>query len=181
MKKTVITLLLAIVTLTAAAENNDAKLLRLGIGAGMTNASLDVPDKTLMDEAGTGYFMKLSLKFNVPVLPIYIQPEAQYSFMDSFDPMELKDITLKKLDFPIMVGAQIGSGRILGLRLNAGPVFNVSSSADEESLPVRWAAGAGVDLLNKITLDLRYHGCFKDSDFPNVDFNYWSYSIGFMF
>ncbi len=181
MKKVVFTLLLAIVTLTAAAENNNGKLLRLGMGGGITNAKLDVPDNALINDNSSGYYMKMFLKFNVPVLPLYIQPEVQYSFIDSFDLGELKEVTLKKLDFPIMVGGQLGSGRLLAVRLNAGPVFNLSNSTDNEAQPLRWAAGAGVDLFNRIALDVRYNGQFKKSDYQNVDFKYWSYSIGIYF
>ncbi len=184
MKKYIVTILFALAAMTATAGD----MLRFGIGAGLTHSEFKSPSdwthsEDIFNDAGTGYFMKMFLKFNVPVLPIYIQPEASYSFQKSINTDELKNVTIEKLDFPILVGAQMFSGKIIGLRINAGPVFNVSDSSDEKTQALRWTAGAGIDLLDHLTLDVRYHGRFKDNSYNSIDtnFNYWSYSIGFMF
>ena len=186
MKKSVITILLALMTFTAMAGDNS--LLRIGIGAGLTNAELKSPkdftgDESVFNDAGTGYNMNLFLRLNIPVLPIYIQPEASYSFQKSIDLKELEKVTIKKLDFPVMAGLKLGVGKIFAFRVNAGPVFNISDSSKDKTQNVRWAAGAGIDLLNHITLDVRYHGRFKSNTYNNIDtnFNYWSYGVGIMF
>ena len=105
----------------------------------------------------------------------FIQPELYFSstggevevtnlLMQPPD-VSIKKMEFKKLDIPVLVGFKFGPARI-----NAGPVASIiiDSKADlietagyEENLrgaSFGYQAGVGIDILNKISLDVRYEG-----------------------
>ena len=117
----------------------------------------------------------------IKVLAIYVQPELIFSqtkasidvsdvdnLWDNFQESTV-DIKYNNFDIPVMVGVKLGP-----LRLNAGPVatFKLSSdpsAANEEinemlndftavtkTATFGGQAGVGIDILKKVTIDVRY-------------------------
>jgi len=77
----------------------------------------------------------------------------------------LKTQTFNKLDLPIMIGLKLGP-----VRINAGPVGSLLINSPKDlisdpdfkamyaNLTVGYQAGLGLDILKKLTIDLRYEG-----------------------
>ncbi len=118
--------------------------------------------------------------FRIKVLALYVQPELIFSQANANINIKgenaageftssVKKLTYNNFDIPVLVGVKLGPARLC-----AGPVatFNLSTNADEaedqikEGLESFEAAtnmatfgaqvGAGVDILKKVTIDLRY-------------------------
>ncbi|MDX9929110.1 MAG: porin family protein [Bacteroidales bacterium] len=151
-----------------------------GIKAGVSTNNL-VIDQTLdLPEAGTvllesakeasygfhaGLFVRLSL------LGIYVQPEILFSSAENKIKItedavsEIQSQKFNKLDIPVMLGFKLGP-----VRINAGPAATIMLSSPKElfdtdnyeslykSATFGYQAGLGVDLFDKLTVDLRYEG-----------------------
>lgn len=113
-----------------------------------TDASEPIPERFSDIAFGVhgGLFLRAKLG------PIFLQPEIMLT-------------SLKDIDIPILVGFKLGPARI-----NAGPFARMAfdrnegilNPADETRLwpsaAFGFQAGAGIDLLKMLTLDLRYEG-----------------------
>ncbi len=123
-----------------------------------------------------GVFARISL------LKLYIQPELL--FTSSSSEVEVTSLNngtevesaiseqkYRQIDFPIMIGYKFGPARI-----QAGPVGTIMLSSDpslngfmnmdyeEEYNGATWGyqVGAGLDILKKLTIDLKYEGSFSN-------------------
>jgi opacity protein-like surface antigen len=114
-----------------------------------------------------GIFLRFSL------LGIYVQPEILFATVEHkykvTDPgvTTAKEVTqkLNQLDIPVMVGVKFGP-----IRVNAGPAAIIAigsptaliSSPDFKDTYSKtsfgYQVGVGLDLLKKLTIDLRYEG-----------------------
>lgn len=110
-----------------------------------------------------GAFVRLSM------LGIMIQPEVIFSMAENNMLVtdagieEIKSQKFNKLDIPVLLGVKLGP-----VRLMAGPAASVmiSSASDlienaenlYKAATFGYQAGVGVDILKKITLDVRYEG-----------------------
>lgn len=111
-----------------------------------------------------GVFMRFSLG------ALYIQPElllATATNSISYEEVEGSGVPViynqkfNKLNIPILIGFKLGP-----LRLNAGPAASVLIADPKEIIEgttykkatFGYQAGLGVDLFNKLTIDLRYEG-----------------------
>lgn len=206
-KATLLFLFICFSTSSLFAGNGILGLFNIGVKGGYVASSEIIPTKTL-DELikgrGDGYFVSAILKVPIPKTPIYIQTELQYSFSK----YTLEDIIdeiigqrdgvkkIKMLDLPVLVGAQLDL-KILKLKIEAGPVFNLAddkklSDLEGEDLKfwkssvVTWAAGVGVEALGFVTLDLRYNGNFDGNKTSVNGVNLtsrtsWSLGLGILF
>jgi len=154
--------------------------LNWGIKAGVSTNNLSI-DQTLITSSGQilleqareasygfhgGVFVRLSL------LGIYVQPELllataenKIRITDGEAVAEIKSQKFNKLDVPVMVGFKLGP-----LRIHGGPAATIMLSSPKElfdtqnyeslykSATFGYQAGLGVDILKKLTLDLRYEG-----------------------
>ncbi|MFO7573846.1 MAG: porin family protein [Bacteroidales bacterium] len=155
--------------------------LNWGIKAGASTNNLSI-DQTLNTSSGDiileqakeasygfhgGLFMRLSL------LGIYVQPEILFATAENKIKVtdlnettaEIRSQKFNKLDIPVMVGFKLGP-----LRINGGPAATIMLSSSKDlfnpqnyenlykSATFGYQAGVGVDILNKLTLDLRYQG-----------------------
>ncbi|MDX2415524.1 MAG: porin family protein [Bacteroidales bacterium] len=144
--------------LKAGASSNTFKMDPLTATAGTALAAAE--------EAAWGFhggaFVRISM------LGLMVQPELLFSMAENNIMVEdagvetIKSQKFSKLDIPVMLGIKLGPARIM-----AGPAASVMlSSTDEisdvEDLAKRatfgYQAGLGVDLLGKLTLDVRYEG-----------------------
>lgn len=122
-------------------------------------------------EASYGFHGGLFLRLTA--LGIYIQPEILFTSSENkiriTEPgetlSEIRSQQFNKLDIPIMLGFKLGP-----MRINAGPAASIKIGSPKElfdtsnyenlykSATFGYQAGVGLDILNKLTLDVRYEG-----------------------
>lgn len=168
MKKFILILLAVAVSSGAFAQ------VKFGLKAGASSNNFKMDQVTngtsaiaAAEEASWGFhggaFVRISF------LGLMVQPEVLFSMAENNmlvtdDGVEtLKSQTFNKLDIPVMLGIKLGP-----LRVMAGPAASVMISSasdlvnDTENLynsaTFGYQAGLGVDLLKKLTLDVRYEG-----------------------
>lgn len=168
MKKLVLILFAAVISsgafaqfswgLKAGASSNNFKLEDpVNVTAGQTIESAE--------EASWGFhggaFVRIS------ALGLMVQPEFLFSMSENnmkiAETEELKSQKFSKLDVPVMLGVKVGP-----IRLMAGPAASVMLSSDSDffadaeglykAATFGYQAGVGVDILKKITIDVRYEG-----------------------
>jgi hypothetical protein len=183
MKKILAVILVALLALPAFSQ------LSYGLKAGVSTTSLTMSDiKTITSSSSTytvealtqakygfhgGAFVRISL------LGLYIQPELllstrsnEYKIKNTTIPASITSVNVKqnffKLDIPVMIGYKLGP-----LRLNVGPAASLLLNTPKElindqdlknnysKLTFGYQAGIGVDILNRITFDIRYEGSLK--------------------
>ena len=159
-------------------------------------ATVDTKDgqkaEVMMEDASSGLGFHVGGFARINALVMFVQPEIYYTNMSSNIRISPKDGKVSKdetdviknhrIDIPVIVGAKFGPAR-LGL----GPVasFNLKSDAkvsDEyketfgkglenakNTATFAMQVGAGLDILKKLTLDLRYEfGLSKMGDNVNI-------------
>lgn len=195
MKRIIISLLAVVLSSTALmAGNNILGILNVGGRIGIVSSSEQIPDttdalKNAITAQGTGWTGTVFARVNIPKLPIYIQPELQYTnsqikvpTLPSVDELlggktESEEVvTNTYIDLPVLVGAEIGLGGLASVRINAGPVVNIATNKGfkdlkeedflnawdrlKEDPTITWTAGIGVKVLSLIA-EIRYNGNFK--------------------
>ncbi len=219
MKKLLLSAIVALCSfVTVSANNNILGILNVGGRIGIISSSETIPmDGEAIKESitaeGTGWTGSLFARINLPKLPIYIQPELQYTKttidIPSFDldsilgkDEENKIESHRYIDMPILLGAEFGIGSLVSVRLNAGPVFAITSEKGFSDLTeedfkqawdnlinepkMTWTAGLGVKVLSLIA-EIRYNGNFNKLDTSdltgsvNTSRTSWNMSLGVMF
>ena len=203
MKKVIVLALAALLSVGAVSANNGKRLLQIGVHGGLiSNADFEsaTADVTHTFEAASSYYAGLALRVNIPVLPIYVQPELDYMWHNYTNEAlgENTSATFNTMRAPVLVGVGLG-GNAFKIRANAGPVFDFGAVGDNnfagweefgktfEKSTVSWTAGLGLDI-SKLSIDFRYNGEFADQDvnFENAiqkmgKQSTWSLSLGLMF
>jgi opacity protein-like surface antigen len=212
MKKLILIVLSVLIVLPGFSQ------IKFGLKAGLSTTNLKMEDlKTLtsgdtqytidaLKGANYGFHGGAFVRFNL--LSFYIQPELlfasrtdEYKVTDLNTPASeiIKKQKFNQLDLPIMLGGKIGP-----VRLNAGPSARLLINSPKDliddpdfkamynSLTFGYQAGLGVDIIKRITVDLRYEGSlqkyqtqiknlagdkFKLDDRPNA----FLLSVGIMF
>jgi hypothetical protein len=158
--------------------------LRAGLNSTTTQVNEIVQNSTGIDEyrvsAGkANYGFHFGLMTRVSLLGIYVQPEVL--FISTSSQVKIDNLVentsslinqdFKKLDIPIMIGLKLGPDAF-ALRVNAGPIASIKLSGNsvfesvanvqptEDLKKATWGyqAGVGLDLLDKIGLDVKYEG-----------------------
>jgi hypothetical protein len=162
--------------------NNSDFYLQDGSGNNYINpkyVTISMPSVTFTPSSyELGYHFGAFARIKVAML--YIQPELIFSQANANIDVSGEDatgqfvssvqtMTYNNFDIPVLVGIKLGPARLC-----AGPVatFNLSSNADEAEAQIKEGlesfessvnmatfgaqVGAGVDILKKVTLDLRY-------------------------
>ena len=118
----------------------------------------------------------------ISILKLYVQPEllftstsgeVEVTTFSSGTELEstIEEQSFRQIDFPIMIGYKFGPARI-----QAGPVGTIMLSSEpaldtfenfevkEEFNGATWGyqVGAGLDILKKLTIDLKYEGSFSN-------------------
>lgn len=181
MKKLFVIILAALIALPAFSQ------LQFGLKAGLSTTNLKMSDLKTLTSGDTQYtvdalkganygfhggaFLRLSF------LGMYLQPELlfasrtdEYTVVDLANPglETIKKQQFNRLDIPIMVGLRLGP-----VRLNAGPSANLLINSPKDlidhpdfkamynNLTFGYQAGLGVDIIKRITIDLRYEGSLQ--------------------
>ena len=206
MKKLFVLLLAVFVALPVMSQ------VKFGLKVGASTTSISMEDaKTIKsgnasyligkaESAGYGFHGGLFIRANISKL--YIQPEVlfatrsnNYTFQNVgtiVDSASVKQ-TFNKLDIPVMIGVKFGP-----VRINGGPVGSVKINVEElidkpdieatyAAMTFGWQAGVGIDLLKKLTVDLRYEGGLSkyQNKLQNISLddrpNAFLLSVGYMF
>ncbi|MGA1978368.1 MAG: porin family protein [Bacteroidales bacterium] len=163
--------------------------LKFGIKGGVSTTSVTMDEFKDIVTGGTtysvdnlksaNYGIHLGFFARLSISKLYIQPELlfstrsnsytlgkvnQTSFIDSLTVKQ----SFNKLDIPVMVGLKFGP-----VRINAGPVGSLNIGSPKalindpnlkdnfSKLTYGYQAGVGLDILKKLTIDLRYEGNLK--------------------
>jgi len=169
MKKFILVLFAVIISSGAFAQ------FSWGLKAGATSNNFDLKSVqsggqytiAAAKEASWGFhggaFVRLSF------LGVMVQPEVLFSMAENNLLVEdagvetLKSQKFNKLDIPVMLGIKLGPARLMAgpaASILLGSDSNLIDDAEElyKSATFGYQAGIGVDILKKITLDVRYEG-----------------------
>jgi hypothetical protein len=156
----------------AGAETTTVPTYELGNGT----ATIDA-----LKNASWGYHAGAFLRLTL--LGLYIQPEVVFA-STTFDynvktaagtPAVLKSQKFNRLNIPVLVGLKLGP-----LRLNAGPAASIQIGSPDALISdpnfenmykgavFGYQAGVGIDLLKKLTFDVRYAGSLGEKFGDNV-------------
>jgi len=159
--------------------------VKFGLKAGLSTTNIKMEDlKTLtsgetqyvvdaIEGANYGFHGGAFVRFSM--LGFYVQPELLFaSRTDEYNVTELDNpaVVIKQqfnqLDIPIMLGLKVGP-----LRLNAGPSARLLINSPKDliddpdfkamynRLTFGYQAGIGVDIIKRLTIDLRYEGSLQ--------------------
>jgi opacity protein-like surface antigen len=181
MKKSILIVLSAFIMFPAFSQ------VKLGLKAGLSTTNLKMEDvKTLtsgetqyvvdaIKEAKYGFHGGAFVRFSM--LGFYVQPELlfasrtdEYTVADVDNPASeiIKKQQFNQLDLPIMLGMKLGP-----IRLNAGPSARLLINSPKDliedpdfktrynNLTFGYQAGIGVDIIKRLTIDLRYEGSLQ--------------------
>ncbi len=181
MKKYIIVLILAM----GMAGNISAQSLSFGIKGGLNYSKLKFDEISNITTGTTSYNLMQDESFQgfhigvmgrLKVFNLFVQPELLFNTSGGKVLVEeikaggnistVKQVKYNKLDLPVMVGMKFGPARI-----NVGPVASVVLSSNSEideivtgleteskGATFGFQAGVGLDILKKLTFDLRYEG-----------------------
>jgi len=160
--------------------------IRAGIKAGLNTTSLSMDDIKTVTSGSTSYTVEAlknakygfhgGLFLRLSLFGIYAQPEFLLSTRTNeytiVNVQSTASTVVKqkftKLDIPVMVGAKFGP-----LRINAGPAASLLINSPKElidnpdyksmysRMTIGYQAGLGLDILKKLTFDIRYEGSLK--------------------
>jgi len=162
-----------------------AQSVSFGVKGGLNYSKLKFDDVSNITSGATTYNLMQDESFQgfhigvmgrLKVFNLFVQPELLFNTSGGKVLVEevnaggniskVKQIKYNKLDLPVMVGMKFGPARI-----NVGPVASVVLSSNSEIADIvpdlettskgatfGYQAGVGLDILNKITFDLRYEG-----------------------
>ncbi len=181
MKKSILIVFSVFLALPAFSQVN------FGIKAGVSTTNLKMEDVKTLTSGETEYLVNAIKAANYgfhagafvrfSMLGLYIQPELlfasrtdEYTVADAETPTEetIKKQQFNRLDLPVMIGAKLGP-----VRLNAGPAARLLINSPKDlitdpdfkamynNLTFGYQAGIGVDIIKKITVDLRYEGSLQ--------------------
>ena len=180
MKKLWVVVLAVFIAMPAFSQIN------FGIKAGLSTTTITMEDIKSVTSGGASYTVEKLKGANygihggvflrLGISKLYIQPELLFSNRtNEYTVSNLSTLTdsivkqkYNKLDIPVMVGVKFGP-----LRINAGPsaTILINSPADlikdtnfktlYSKMTFGYQAGIGLDLLKKLTVDLRYEGSLR--------------------
>jgi hypothetical protein len=161
--------------------------VKFGLKAGLSTTNIKMEDLKTLTSGETSYIVDAIKGANYgfhggvfvrfSMMGFYVQPELlfasrtdEYTVADADDPASeiIKKQQFNELDIPIMLGLKVGP-----IRLNAGPSARLLINSPKDliddpdfkamyhSLTFGYQAGIGVDIVKRITLDLRYEGSLQ--------------------
>jgi len=212
MKKLILIVLAVFIVLPAFSQ------IKFGLKAGLSTTNVKMKDLITLTSGDTEYTVDALKAANYgfhggafvrfSLLGFYIEPELlfasrtdEYKVTDVNVPASeiIKKLQFNQLDIPIMLGVKLGP-----VRLNAGPSARLLINSPKDlidspdfkamytNFTFGYQAGLGIDIIKRITVDLRYEGSlqkyqtqiqnlagekFKLDDRPNA----FLLSVGIMF
>jgi opacity protein-like surface antigen len=150
---------------------------QFGIKVGANTTTLKITGGDMIENVKDAQWgFNAGIFYRLKVAMLYIQPEAYFSTVSGSykygEDLKLYDFDLNRIDIPIIVGMKLGP-----VRLHVAPVafFTISNDTEIKELEdamksTTWGyqAGVGVDLLKKLTIDVRYEGSLSDFTDDNI-------------
>ena len=161
--------------------------VKFGLKAGLSTTNIKMADLKTLTSGETQYVVDAIKGANYgfhggafvrfTMLGLYVQPELlfasrtdEYTVADVANPTveTIKKQQFNQLDLPIMLGLKVGP-----LRLNAGPSARLLINSPKDlindpdfksmynGLTFGYQAGIGVDIIKRLTIDLRYEGSLQ--------------------
>ncbi|MFP4487976.1 MAG: porin family protein [Bacteroidales bacterium] len=170
MKKLVLILFAAIISSGAFAQFSWG----LKAGASSNNFKLEDPvnvtaQQTISSAETASWGFHGGAFIRISALGLMVQPEFLFSMSENNMIVtedgvgDLKSQKFSKLDVPVLLGIKLGP-----MRLMAGPAASVMLGSDSDffadaedlynAATFGYQAGVGIDLMKKITIDVRYEG-----------------------
>lgn len=179
MKKLIVIVLSVFIVFPAFSQ------VKFGLKGGVSTTNLKMEDlKTLTSGEtqyvvdaikGANYGFHAGAFVRLSMLGFYVQPELLFaSRTDEYTITDLDEVEtivkqqFNQLDLPIMLGLRLGP-----LRLNAGPSARLLINTPKDliddpdfkamynNLTFGYQAGLGVDIVKRVTIDLRYEGSLQ--------------------
>jgi len=174
--------LLAVILVTLIAIPIFAQF-KVGLKAGVSTNSITMNKAVaLTGQAGSYTVEALSsskygfhggLFLRLTIMGVYIQPEVLFATSENtytvnLNGTKLPDVTQKfnNLSIPVMIGVKLGP-----VRINAGPAASMAITTPKaliendqnlktlyNKMSFGYQAGLGIDLIRKLTVDIRYEG-----------------------
>ncbi len=173
MKKTLLLIVaMVLVSLTTLSAQGIRLGVKAGINANPSSISFKNTEENLKEGLSNpvGYHFGAFARVDLP-LSLYLQPELVFESNTN----QITDYAKQRVtqfDIPVLVGFKIAM-----IRLNAGPVFNFKISdkmiveqgysditSELINKGVGYQAGIGIDILRKLTLDVKYQSAFSKMD-----------------
>ena len=192
MKRSVLILLLLLSAELGFAQINFGP--RVALTATRLNLIDNVPDIS-EGNARVGYMAGLFLRYQPKNWKWYVQSEVLYSEVEGelFISSRSFGYEFQRLDFPILIGRNIGP-----VRVNAGPVLReelknrlirnggIAFIATRGRQSFGYQVGAGIDV-RELVIDVKYESTFGvmadhggvDGFSENVRLNQWVFAVGF--
>lgn len=165
-----------IAVLVFAQENARAQFFSIGPKAGISSSTVQVDEmfdyaggtiKYNGGEAKVGFHVGLYTRLKIPLIGLYVQPEALYVSsggkvnVDNNGSVSVTDVHFSKFDVPVMLGIRL----VKVLRIYVGPNFSflINADTDEDlnlsfkSTVIAYQAGLGLDL-GRFGIDVKYEG-----------------------
>lgn len=144
-----VTLICFNLSIFAQGELKNDKKYWLGPKFGLDIATSTANLASLSDQLEQNYQVGIFMQFGKT---LYFQPEIYYS---SYTTNSTTNAKISYVKMPLMAGLKFLDLGLLSLHLQAGPSYlKQLDSADKGS--INWEIGAGVNILDFITTDLRY-------------------------
>jgi opacity protein-like surface antigen len=191
MKKLLLLIAVALVSMTASAQTN--KLFTWGVEAGMNFNSLSF-DKEMFESGNrAGFFVGPKVKVKVPLVGLGLDGALIYSMNSAQIQNEdiVKSKNLSYLEIPLNVRYDFSLLKVLSIYLATGPQYNYCMSSDATIAdfygPIDggisrstwgWNVGGGVELFKHLQLGVTYtipisnSGNLELGDITNVFTNY---------
>ncbi len=181
MKKFILIVFSVLIVLPAFSQ------VKFGVKAGLSTTNIKMEDIKTLTSGETQYVVNAIKGANYgfhggafvrfSMMGFYVQPELlfasrtdEYTIADAANPAAetVKKQKFNQLDLPIMLGLKVGP-----VRLNAGPSARLLINSPKDlvddpdfkamynSLTFGYQAGIGVDIIKKLTIDLRYEGSLQ--------------------
>jgi len=179
MKKFILIVFSVLIVLPAFSQ------VKFGLKAGLSTTNLKMADLKTLTSGETEYVVDAIKGANYgfhggafvrfSMLGFYVQPELlfasrtdEYTVAELDNPAVVVKQQFNELDIPIMLGLKVGP-----LRLNAGPSARLLINSPKDlindpdfksmynSLTFGYQAGIGVDIIKRLTIDLRYEGSLQ--------------------
>jgi hypothetical protein len=180
MKKLLVVILIAFLSIPVFSQ------LKFGLKAGVSTTSITMSKAVQLTGQSANYTVKAlsssaygfhgGLFMRLTILGIYIQPEVLFATAENkYTVTNLTTTTatevsqkLNNLSIPVMVGVKLGP-----IRINAGPAGTMAITSPKalindpalkaiyNKMSIGYQAGLGLDILKKLTIDIRYEGSLQ--------------------
>ncbi len=172
MKKRLLVLFISLIATTAVSAQVPFFRVQWGVIGGVNVPNFSTSMDAAEIESKLGWQAGITMQMKAG--PLGLEPQIMYvrnAFDMKFDGEDTRFVS-NSIDVPVLISVPL----FTGLKFYAGPVFTVYNEGtvkyndgnSSDIGPIRptmsYAVGAGVTLLRRLTVDVRYNGYFSNKD-----------------